>query len=151
MKASSVEPASVGNHHAGCLKSCRFRDNPKTEYGLGNVTGVIYVVCISESLDQVQWKTKHSQNRSRRSISRSFRRGVAASVLTFILKTRPGKQECLGKHDKQAATRVARRTPDKLKKSSMSAQLFTTTCIKIEDSLRGSIADRHRSHELPRP
>ena len=46
---------------------------------------------------------------------------------------------------KQAATRVSRRNPDSVKKSSMSTQRLTTTCTQIEDSLRGSCCwERHR-------
>ena len=73
-----------------------------------------------------------------------------ASVLTLIPGTLLGKQECLGKTldtIKQAAIRVARRSPDSVtfKKPSMSAQLLTPTCIEIEDSLRGSCClERHR-------
>ena len=65
------------------------------------------------------------------------------SGLTLILGTRPGKQDCLGKHwipsnSQQCAWLEQLLTVSQFKKSLMNALLLTTTYIEIEDSLRGS-------------
>ena len=81
-----------------------------------------------------------------------LRRGLAAksTVLTLMLGTRPGKQECLGKHwipsnSQQYVWLEELLTVSHFKKSLMNALLLTMTHIEIEDSLRGSCCwERHR-------
>ena len=66
-----------------------------------------------------------------------------AYVLTLILETRPGKQECLGKpliqsNSQQIVWLEELLTMSQFKKSLLNALQLTMTYIETEDSLRGS-------------
>ena len=72
------------------------------------------------------------------------------SVLTLILGTRLGKQECQGKplppsNSEQCVWLEELLTVSQFKKSLMNAQRLKMTCIDFEDFLRGSCCwERHR-------
>ena len=72
------------------------------------------------------------------------------SVLTLMLETSPGKQECSGKHwvpsnSQQFVWLEELRTVSQFRKSLMNAPLLTMTHIETEESLRGSCYwERHR-------
>ena len=158
IETSSVEPARAGNHHGGCWKSCCFRDNPQSH---GHWTWIwamwqvksCWIHCWITGSSAVANQT-FSEPIQKGSLSRS---GVSkvllprVSALTLILETRPGKQECMGKHwipsnSVQYVRPQELLTVSQFKKSLMNALRLTMTHIEIEASLRGSRCweERHR-------
>ena len=74
VEASNVEPTRVGNHQGGCWKSCCLRDHPQSHgywTWIGQRDRWNHAGHTAESLGQILWQTRHCQNRSRRSFSRS--------------------------------------------------------------------------------
>ena len=124
-----------------------------TENGLSHVTTEIMLRTLLNQWIQHYGKPNSVRTDPERSVrDQEFRRGLPArvSVLTLILGTRPGKQECSGKHwvpsnSQQHVWLEKLLTVSQFRKSLMNAPLLTMTRIEIKDSLRGSCCwERHR-------
>ena len=112
MATSSAESTRVGNHAGSRVASVTIHRVMDTERGLGNVTGKIMLntllnhrsstvasQALSEPIHEELFEIKDFDVVW---LSRAY-------VSTLISGTRPGKQECLGKH---WIPSVARRTPE---------------------------------------